>query len=183
MIKPARNLRTSGHAGQHGPARVGIWLPVLFLLASCYDQPEDVRLSSAVVIGESPTLFSGTQPLLPTHGHDVTVQIYVAPGYHRDSVRFPDGRSWGYTTSVDEHGREIHIRTILIATDGSRIVLHSARPATADGTVTSVFAVGAHAADIRRFQPTGVEITASVPVRVDSVQWWAGDLYPRWVGP
>jgi hypothetical protein len=145
-----------------------IWLPCLLLLASCRDQPEDVRLSSAVVIGPYPTVFTGSRPLLPTHGHEVLVRVYPASSYHRDSVRFPDGKSWGYKAFVDERGREIQIQTTLIARDTSRIVLHNGH---------------SYAADIRRFQPTGVEITATVPVRLDSVQWWAGDLRPRWGGP
>jgi hypothetical protein len=164
-------------ANQVPPITAAVGLALLVLITSCRDQPEEARLTSApVVIGPVPVEFSSPQGL-PTHGSDVALQVYLAPTYRRDSVRLPDGRSWGYVSLVDERGREIHMRASVIGASGLRTELGYARGVA---NPLPVGAFGERGAAARSQHPVRVEVVSTVPVRVDSVRWWAGDLYPKW---
>lgn len=147
---------------------------IVFLVRSCLDKGEKVRLTSIPMqFGPTPVVLSAPRGL-PAHGAQIELMIYLTPdGYHRDLKRHHGADTAGYSGIYGTGDIEIMFAATLVGADGTRRAFDARNGAS--GPPNPTFLLFLHPDDAPRARPLRLEITATVPVRVDSVTYWTGD--------
>jgi hypothetical protein len=147
---------------------------IFFLLTSCLDKGEQVRLTSGPMqFGPTPVVLSAPRGL-PAHGTQIELKIYLTPdGYHRDLKRRHGTDTVGYSGIYGSGDTEIRFSAALIGADGARSGFDER--SGSQGPPNPEFFLFARPTDAPRRRPLRLEITATVPVSVDSVTYWTGD--------
>jgi hypothetical protein len=160
-------MRSIGHA---------LMTLMLAVLGSCLDKGEQVRLvSGPMQVGPTPVVL-GTAPGLPVHGKQVELRIYLTPdGYHRDRKSQHGTDTAVYSGIYGTGDTEIKFAATLIGADGTRRVFDYMRDESFGPPNRSGFFLSTRVADAPRTRPIRLEVTATVPVSVDSVLYWTGD--------
>lgn len=152
-----------------------IWMVYFAVLGSCLDKGESVRLTSTPThFGPTPVVLSAPRGL-PVHGTHIELMIYLTPdGYHRD-LKSRHGDSVGYSGIYGSGDTEIKFAATFIGADGTRRVFDEKDSGSSGPPSSPIFMLFARPADAPRARPLRLEITATVPVKVDSVTYWTGD--------
>jgi hypothetical protein len=151
-----------------------IWTVLFVVLGSCLDKGEHVRLTSGPTHFGPTAVVLGAPRGLPAHGRSIELRIYLTPdGYHRDLKSRHGTDTAGYSGIYGTGDTEIKFAATLIGSDGTRRALDASSGAS--GPPNPIFLLFARPADAPRARPLRLEVTATVPVSVDSVSYWTGD--------
>lgn len=152
-----------------------IWTVYFALMGSCLDKGEGMRLTSTPThFGPTPVVLSAPRGL-PVHGTQIELMIYLTPdGYHRDLKSRHGTDTVGYSGIYGSGDTEIRFTATFIGADGTRRGFDE-RSSNNSGPPDPMFMLFTRPADAPRAHPLRLEITATVPVSVDSVTYWTGD--------